>query len=540
MRFLKKLRDIFLALLPILVIVLFVHLFFYRFDTKLLLYFIASAFLIAFGEALFLTGVDSTIIPMGELMVGTVDKLSKLFVFLIFAVIFGFFATIAEPDVAVFTSQLLKTGIFNSRVIVMFCIGAGVGLFTAFCILRIIKNIKLKYVYLGVFAIIFLLCCFVKSEYIALAFDAGGATTGMISVPFLLAIASGISSKFSKNKSSEETFGMLGMASLGPIVTVLILFLIYQNRGMGVEAAAASLSLFISVLKNSLLAIIPLAVIFLIYDLIFIKLPLKKKAKFCVGLMITFIGLYMFMLGIDLGFSPMGEMVGLFLSTQKPIVVIIFSIALGFVLTFAEPSVIVLAKQVQSATKGSIPYFVVMIGVAISMAVAILLAALRILYNINFFYIILTGYLLALVLMFFVDSMFTGLAFDSGGVASGPMTSAFILPLMIALASNTTGAINGFGLIGIVAMSPIVVIQFMGLTYKISVIMAKRKEHKKAIMLSYTQEAYSNIEKLEAEYNKLKGKRKWEREKKIKRNMLLFLENFIHHKSMNFQCVAFL
>lgn len=506
MQFLKKLRDILIALLPILVIVLFVHLFFYKFETELLIKFFVSAVLIAFGEVLFLTGVDSTIMPMGELMVGTVNKLSKLFVFMIFAVIFGFFATIAEPDVSIFAEQVLKTNVLGSRFLVIFCIGAGVGLLIACCIIRIIKNIHLKYVYIAMFAIIFLLSCFVKNEYIALAFDAGGATTGMISVPFLLAIASGISSKFSKDKSANETFGMIGMASLGPVIAMLIMFLICQNSG-GTVVATENLSLLVSVLKNAMLAIIPLAVIFLIYDLIFIKLPVRKKAKFFVGIIITFIGLFMFMFGIDFGFSEIGSEVGVFLSSQKPIVVIIFSIILGFILTFAEPSVIVLARQVQTATKGSIPYIVVMIGIAVSMALAILISALRVLYNINFFYIILAGYLIALVLMFFVDSMFTGLAFDSGGVASGPMTSAFILPLMIALASETTGAINGFGIIGIVAMSPIVVIQLIGLIYKLNVIIQKKREHKKAIMLSFTSEMYSNIEKLEAEYNKLKGKR---------------------------------
>ncbi len=511
MRFLKKLRDIVLALLPILVIVLFVHLFFYKIDTKLLIGFFVSAFVIAFGEALFLTGVDSTIIPMGELMVNTVNKLSKLIIFVIFAAIFGFFATIAEPDVSVFVTQLFKTGVFNSKILIVFCIGAGVGIFTALSIFRIIKNIELKYIYFAIFALIFLLCCFVKSEYIALAFDAGGATTGMISAPFLLAIASGISSKFSKTKSNKETFGMLGMASFGPVVAVLILFLFAQNNG-GVEVAAQNLNIFISVLKNSLFAIVPLAIIFLIYDLILIKLPLRKKLKFCAGLGITFIGLFLFMFGIDYAFTGMGEVIGKFLSLQKPIVVIIFCIVFGFALTFAEPSVIVLAKQVQSATKGSVPYIIVMFGIAISMALAILLAALRILYNINFFYIILTGYIVALILMFFVDSLFTGLAFDSGGVASGPMTSAFILPLMVSLAAETSGAINGFGIIGIVAMSPILVIQLIGLVYKFNVYAQKRKEHKKAFLFSYTFENYSNIEKLEAEYNKLKGQKnekKW-------------------------------
>ena len=207
------------------------------------------------------------------------------------------------------------------------------------------------------------------------------------------------------------------------------------------------------------------------------------------------------------------SMIGNFISTLSVPVIIVLCLVLGFIITFSEPSVIVLSKQVQSATKGSIPYYVVMLAIAFSMAIAILLSALKIIFNINFFYIILIGYLIALVLMYIVPSIFTSLAFDSGGVASGPMTSAFILPIMIALASQTTSAVDGFGLIGIVAMSPIVVLQLLGVVYRIENAVKERNEKKKALRISYSTEMYSNMEALEEEYELLKQKEEKQHER---------------------------
>ncbi len=508
MQLLKKFRDTLLALLPIMVIVLVIHLFFYHIATETLIKFYVSVLLICIGEALFLTGVDSTIMPMGDLMVGSVNKASKFFIFLLFAVIFGICATVAEPDVTIFTEQIISSGILVSKSLFIFSIGAGVGIFVAFGILRIIKNIELKYVYIVLFALIFLLGTQVKTEYIALAFDAGGATTGIITAPFLLAIATGISSKFTKNKDSKNVFGMVGMASLGPILAVLLFFICYSPKIDSGAISIQNVSLIISVLSNASLAILPLAFVFFVYDLILIKLPAKRKLRFLIGLVLTFVGLFLFLFGIEFGISKMGTIIGQYISSLKPAVIVALSIVLGFVITFTEPSVIVLGKQVQNTTNGNIPYVVVIISIASAMSIAIMLSALKIIYQINFFYIILIGYAIALILMFFVPEIFTGLAFDSGGVASGPMTSAFILPIMIALASQTSNPVDGFGLIGIVGMCPIVVLQFLGLIYRFQIIGKVKKDQKKALRISYSMDMYSNMEQLEAEYKKMKEESK--------------------------------
>lgn len=539
MQFLKRLKDIFLALLPIVVIVFFVHFCFYKIDTSVLIAFCISVVLICIGETLFLSGVDSTIMPMGDLMVGAVNKASKFAVFTMFTIVFGICATIAEPDVTVFSEQVIASGINIPKGLLIFFIGAGVGLFITIGIQRIIRNINIKYIYIVLFAIIFLLCTQVKQEHIAIAFDAGGATTGIVTAPFLLAISSGVTTKFSKDNDNNEVFGMLGLASLGPVIAVLIFFMMFGDRAGEMMETSESVNILVTTLRQSSLAIIPLSIVFYLYDLIFIKLPARRKLELLVGLLLSFGGLFLFLFGIEYGIGKMGTVIGEFLATVSTPVMMIICVCFGFVITFSEPSVIVLSKQVQTATKRNIPAIVVMFSIAISMALAILISALKIVYSINFFYIILIGYLIALILMFIVPEMFTSLAFDSGGVASGPMTSAFILPIMISLATQTSSAVNGFGLIGIVSVSPIIVLQILGLVYRFVLRRKDILEQRHSVSLSYTMDMYSNMEALEDEYNRKYKEKKWWRRIR-KRNMSLFLKNYIQLKSMSFQFVALL
>ena len=510
MKFLKRVRETFLALLPIVVIVLFVHLFFYQFDSKTLINFLIAVLVASVGEALLLSGIDTTIMPMGELMVDSVNKASKFVIFIVFAMAFGTFATIAEPDVSVFAGQVVSNGVAISKNSLVFLIGVGVGLAIACGVIRILKNIDIKYVYLCVFAIIILLCTQVPADYIALAFDAGGATTGVITAPFLLAISSGISSKTNKS-DNKELFGMVGIASLGPIIASLFAFMMLNNSGVENVLELESISIFASVLKQTTLAIVPLTVIFFVYDLLLIRLPIGKKLSLLLGICVTFAGLYLFLFSIDFGITEMGTQIGKFVQTLSLPYVILFCVIIGFVITFTEPSVVVLSRRVQEATKGNISSVVVLISIAVSMAMAILMAVLKIVYHVNFFYIILIGYFVALALMFFVPSLFTGLAFDSGGVASGPMTSAFLLPIMIQFASSYSSAISGFGIIGIVSLSPIIVLQLLGFVYKVELDKQDAKAKRRAINLAYTFEMYSNIEALENEYKLLNRVRKDER-----------------------------
>ena len=513
MKLIKQYFNTLFALLPLVAVVLFVHLFLFQFETTILLGFLSSIGLVSLGETLLLIGIDSTIMPMGEYMVSSVNKASKFIFFLIFAIIFGMFATIAEPDVSIFTGQVVSSGVGISKSILQLCIGGGIGLFIAFGILKIIKKVNVKFVYLFLFAIIFTLSSFVDKDLIALAFDSGGATTGIITAPFLLAIASGISKKFSKSNENKEVFGMVGIVSLGPIIVMLIIFLIMGKGTTTFSNDLGFVNIFLSVLKQSYLSILPLTFVFFLYDLFFIKLPIKKKCGFVLGLIVTFVGMYLFLFGIDFGISEMASKLGGFLYTLKDLHILIFALIFGFIITFTEPAVIVLSRRVETETKGNIPFVAVIIAIAVSMMIAIVLGVLKILYDLNFFIIILVGYLIALVLMFFVPSIFTNLAFDSGGVASGPMTTAFLLPLMLALASNSSNSISGFGIIGIVAMTPIIVVQLLGFVYNVGLKKKLISDRKHAISLSYTKDMYSNIENLERMLKK--KKRSGSNEKKI-------------------------
>lgn len=512
--FLLKLKDVGLSMLPILLVVLLLNFGFHSFSSSLMLKFVASVFIITIGEVLFLTGVDSSVMKMGDRVGRSVNKFSKLAVILFFAFIFGLFATVAEPDLSVLSAQASSTGLLNvPKFLFIFVVGAGVGVFVAFALFRIVKNINYKLVMLAIFVFIFIVAIFVPNNLIALAFDAGGATTGIITSPFLLALASGIA----KNKNSvshSDNFGVVGIASTGPILAILLLSLIAGVRGNTVEVAnSLDLNIFLDVLINTMLAFLPLVLVYVIFDLCFLKTSKKKKIKMLLGSLITFVGLYLFLFGIDFGMIEMGEEVGLFLASKSPAFVILVSVIIGFLITFTEPAVRVLGAQVESVSQGNIRRVVVTIAIAVSMMLAVSLSSIKIMYNISIWYILGIGYGIILLLMPFSSSTFVAIAFDSGGVASGPMSAAFILPLMIGFASQNGGNVEGFGLIAIVVMMPIFVLEVLGIVYKIKVNANSSRQYKKALRISYGLDMYSNIESLEEAYNRRKQLKEMQEEK---------------------------
>ena len=512
MKFLKRLSETIFAILPIMAIIIFVQLFLFDFGLEKIRDFLIGVVLVVFGETLLLTGIDSTIMPMGNFMVGSVNKPSKFVSFILFAVIFGIFATIAEPDVSILVSQVKTIGVSVNGTLLLLSIGLGVGVCIAISIFCILKKINVKYLYLTFFTLIFLVATQVKSDNIAIAFDAGGATTGIVAAPFMLAIASGVGSKIDSRGKNSNSFGVLGLSSIGPVLIVLLLFAFSKGNAAAESASGENVSIFLTILKYTTFAILPLAAIFFVYDLLYIKLPMNQKLNFMLGLFVTFLGLYLFLLGIEFGFTNIGSEFGVFLRTQSISSIILFCVIIGFIITFSEPAVVVLSKQVERETRGNISNIVVLIFIAISMTFAVTITALKIIYNINFFYIILIGYFIALILMFFVPSMFTNLAFDSGGVASGPMASAFLLPIMISFAA-ASGDLNGFGVLGIIGMMPIIVIQILGLIYKFGLIKVGKEKYKSHLNYNYTANLYSNIEFLEMHHNQLMMEKENERKK---------------------------
>lgn len=503
MKFLLKLRDVTLSILPVVVICLFIHFAFHRFSDGVIFSFLISTVLIIVGETLFFLGVDNSIIPMGEIVGNSSNKSSKIFVLILFGFIFGLFATLAEPDVSVLAGQAIGMGVGVSRIVFMFIIGAGVGVAVAFALIRIVARIPFKIVLIVILAIILIFCFFVPHSLIALAFDAGGATTGIVTSPFLIAIASGISLNRSKN-STDNSFGVIGIASLGPVLALMFYFALAHISGdvssVSGQTSADFFSLMLEELQATSLSVLPLVFFFFIYELIFVKLPKKKVGEILIGALFTFVGLFLFLLGLDYGFISMGRELGAFLSGTPNYVIILFCVVLGFIITFTEPAVRILGKQIEDVTSGHIKSKVVIISIAVSMCFALLINAVRIIYNIDFLWIIGIGYGLAVILMIFCEPLFVGIGFDSGGVASGPISAAFILPLMLGLADGA----EGFGIIALVGLMPIIVLQILGIIYKLKLVAIRRSEEKHALRIAYGMDMLSQTDKLRKEANKIK------------------------------------
>lgn len=509
-----KLKDVGLSMLPIMLVVLILHFGFAHFEVSLLVKFFVSILIITIGEILFLTGVDGSIMKMGDLVGNSVKKFSHFAVVLFFAFIFGFFATIAEPDLNVLSSQATSVGIINiSKFVLVFVVGAGVGIFVAFALFRIVKNINYKIVILVIMICTFTLAYFVPDSLIALSFDAGGATTGIITSPFLLALTSGVAKNKNKQTSSDN-FGVIGIASLGPVIAMLLLSVIYMGKpGASEVVASGQINIFLEALLNTILAVLPLVFVFLVFDLMFLKVNKRTRLSLFIGSFVTFVGLYLFLFGIDFGLLQMGNAVGVFLATKPSWLSIIVGIVIGFLITFTEPSVRVLGSQVEEITQGNIRRRLVTIAIAFAMMLAVTLAIVKIIFNISIWWIIGLGYLLIVILMPFSSNTFVSIAFDSGGVASGPMSAAFVLPLMTGFASLNGGAVEGFGLIAIVAMLPILVLEVLGIVYKIKTNALSSRQYKKALRISYGIDVYSNIDSLEEAYNRRKLLKEMEQEK---------------------------
>lgn len=515
--FLLKIREVLLSILPIILIVLFMHFCFADFSFNLLIKFLISVLIIVLGEVLFLTGVDGSVMEMGNLVGGSVNKFSKLTVILFFAFIFGLFATIAEPDLSVLSSQILASGALNiPKFLFIFIVGAGVGAFVAFALFRIVKSINYKFVIYAIYICIILTAIFASDSVLAIAFDAGGATTGIITSPFLLALSSGVAQN-KNNKLGSDNFGVIGIASTGPILAVLFLSLISSGSPAEViKENALELNIFLDVLINAMLAIIPLIVVFFTFNALFLKVSKKKKANLIIGSVITFIGLYLFLLGIDFGMIEMGKAFGEFLSTKSNLFIVLICLLLGFLITFTEPAVRVLGSQVEEVSQGNIRAKLVTYAIAIALMIGVTISALKVIFDFSIWYIIGIGYGLILLLLPFSSSTFVAIAFDSGGVASGPMSAAFILPLMLGLADSSGNVADGFGLIASVGMMPILVLEVLGVAYKLSQKINAEREHKKALRISYGIDVLSNIEALEEAYNRRQNLKKLEEDNKFK------------------------
>ena len=480
----SKFKEVLYSVLPITAIVIILNFTLTPIDTTLFVRFLIGAALIIIGLTIFLIGVDVGVTPIGNNMGASIVKPNKIWIVVVAGLLLGFFISIAEPDLYILAGQVdaVTSGIIT-KISIVTVVSIGIAIMLSNGLTRIVYNVPLFKILTVLYGIILVLAIFTPREFIAIAFDASGATTGALTVPFILALAMGVSKLKKDSKSSEkDSFGLVAIASTGAIIAVMIMSIVSKTdkiTGSLETAQTASDSIIQPFLENLphiaseiIIALTPIIAVFLIFQKISFKLSKSQFRKILFGMLFTFIGLVLFLLGVNAGFMEVGSVVGYKLASMDSYVyLIIVGFVLGLVTILAEPAVYVLTHQIEDVTSGYVKRKVVMATLAIGVALAVALSIVRIIVpEIQLWHYLLPGYIISIVLSYIVPKLFVGIAFDSGGVASGPMTATFILAFAQGAAERIETAnvlIDGFGVIAMVAMTPIIALQILGLFFKI-------------------------------------------------------------------------
>ena len=437
--------------------------------------FILAAIILIVGMTLFNIGAELSMMPMGDYAGAGLVKTKKVSVVLIVSLIMGFLVTIAEPDLAVLAEQV-KGAVDESSFIMS--VGLGVGVFLLIALLRVIFNKKLSMLlllfYMLLFAYTALLCELGKNFLIPLAYDSGGVTTGPITVPFLMAFGVGIATTLGGKNSSENSFGFVALCSIGPIIVVLLFLILMKGSinyilpdySMSAVLSHGVVSIVIEHAREVGRALVLIFAFFLILNYFIMKLPVKKIVQIIIGILITFAGLVLFLTSASIGFLPIGFSLGkqIVLSNEK--VAIFFCFMLGMTVVLAEPAIHVLTNQVEDVTGGTVSRKSMLVALSLGVGFAIALSIYRVMSGFSILFYLIPGYFISLALSLFVPPIYTAIAFDSGGVASGPLTSTFILPFMIGACAEISDSNNvmslAFGVVALVAMIPLISIQLLG------------------------------------------------------------------------------
>lgn len=487
-KFQEKLNETLKAVIPILAIVLILCFTIAPIPPSILVSFLLGAALLIVGMLLFNVGVELSMTPIGERVGAIMTRSKKVLVVVLVSFIMGFAITISEPDLQVLAEQVPSV----PNLTLILAVAAGVAFFLVLAILRMLFGIPLSYLLVFFYAVIFVLTFFVPGDFLAIAFDSGGVTTGPMTVPFIMAFGIGVSAIRSDRHAADDSFGLVAMCSIGPILAVLILGMIF-NPGQ-TETVSESIPVidntvdlwnsflveFPTYIHEIALSILPIIVFYGIVQLITRDVNKRTLIKIGIGMAYTYVGLVLFLTGVNVGFMPAGNFLGQTIA-KLPYAWIIIPIGMiiGYFIVLAEPAVFVLTKQVEEMTSGAISAKALGLSLSIGVSVSVGLAMTRVLTGISILWFLIPGYAIALILTFFVSKIFTAIAFDSGGVASGPMTATFLLPFAMGACEAHGGNIitDAFGIVAMVAMTPLITIQVMGLIARIK----ENKLHKEVI-----------------------------------------------------------
>ncbi len=473
-KLLEKIRESMSATLPIIVIVLVLASFLVSVPAGTVLCFLWGAFLAVVGMMLFNIGAEVSMAKIGGQIGSSVTKSRKLPVIITVALLVGIVVTVAEPDLQVLSAQVSAI----PRVTLIVTVAVGVGIFLVAAVLRMLLKIRLSGMLIFFYVGIFILAFFVPKNFIAVAFDSGGVTTGPMTVPFIMAFGVGISEIRSDRRAADDSFGLVSLCSAGPIIAVMILGIVYGAGGAeqtlpsvpeainSTDISRLLINVFPVYAREIAVSLLPILLIFIAHRLFFFRGTKQSALKIMAGIVYTYVGLVIFLTGVNAGFMPMGRFLGEALAgAEYRWAVVPVAMVIGFFVVRAEPAVFVLNRQVEQMTNGGIPAKVMGLSLSVGVALSLGLSMLRILLGIPIMFFLIPGYFIALVISFFVPKIYTAIAFDSGGVASGPMTAAFLLPFAqgACLACGGNLATDAFGIVAMVAMTPLITIQILGL-----------------------------------------------------------------------------
>ncbi len=480
----KKLNESLRAVLPIALIVFALCFSISPVDNGFLMSFVIGTVMLIAGMGLFTLGADTAMIPIGETVGSSITRSKKVWVVVTVAFLLGFIVTVSEPDLIVLASRIND---FDNYVLIL-SVALGVALLLVAALIRSFLKIRLKYVLPMFYLIAFVLSAFLPKGFVSVAFDSGGVTTGPMTVPLIMALGAGAAAMRSDKNAENDSFGLIALCSVGPIIAVEILALVFGVEGADAapisavipadsrELAADYIKAFPQYLGNVAVSLLPIAAFYGVFLLITRRQSRENVIKTLVGLVYTYIGLVLFMTGAEVGFIPIGYFIGSRLADASySLILIPIGMIIGYFIVFAEPAVHVLNRQVYEITSGAIPKRAMGIGLSVGVSISVGLSMLRILTGTPIMYFLIPAYALAFLLMLVSPDIFTSIAFDSGGVASGPMTSTFLLSLSIG-AGNAVGAADAFGVVAMVAMTPLITIQIMGVYYRLRTGKTKEKE----------------------------------------------------------------
>ena len=480
----EKLLESLMAVLPITLIVLALSVALVPMDVGTAVMFTVGAVLLVFGMGLFQLGAEMAMTPLGEGIGVQMERVKKIPLIVAIAFVMGVIITIAEPDLQVLAQQV--PSIPNK--VLIYSVAVGVGAFLALAVVRILKRISLSKLLVVLYGLLAAVSIFVPESFLAVAYDSGGVTTGPITVPFIMAMGVGMAAVRGDKNAASDSFGLVALSSIGPILAVLLLGCFFNPQNAAytptvVPEVATTKDVALTFagglphyMTEVAMSILPIVAVFFIFQMMTHRYQKRQRRRVMVGFAYTYAGLVLFLCGVNVGFGPVGTVLGRELARSHKWLLVPIGMLIGFFIVKAEPAIQVLNRQIQGVTNGSISAKAMNRCLSIGVAASVGLAMLRVVTGLPIQYILIPGYVLALTMSFIVPPIFVGIAFDSGGVASGPMTTTFLLPLSIGACEMMGGNVmsDAFGVVALVALTPLIAVQIMGVMYRIKTSRAKK------------------------------------------------------------------